>query len=208
MFSFPSLFISDRSKIILGENFKNHKLLKTPAQTCESRVHGEKPFEGEMHTTSEILSTKFVLIPFSRARSLILSISCSQTLVPHLNINNGSDGLQRTLYSTHHSHKHTANANIRVRTRSSQFRFAFFVVVVAAIGRAFGFTQCTPSHYRQYRIERFAGNSLQRRRVILSQVYVFQQRIRFTKINKYSPLVNLLNTFALVWHRFATPKMI
>lgn len=38
--------------------------------------------------------------------------------------------------------------------------------------------------------------------------YVFRQRIRFTKINQYSPLVDLLNTFALVWHRFATPKMI
>lgn len=142
--------------------------------------------------TSEILSTRLMLT----LSILPLSISCSQSLAPH-----SRNNILAVPCFSFSAHTQT-HVNIRARTRSSQFRFVLFLVChrqprsvsLTALRTITVSTELNVSLATTY----YDGAYL-----IQSYKIRLRQRFRSTK-NKYFPFDNLLNTFALVWLRFAT----
>lgn len=156
----------------------------------------------ERCTTSGILSARLMLTLTLSLSIFPLSISCSQSRSrPPLKKQQYSRAVLQLQRSHTNTRKHTSSCEI--------FSISFCALPRLPSSAAFGFTHCTSNHYRQYRIERFAGNNVRRRRVShpnlqnsVTTTFLFHQKSR------YFPFDNLPNTFALVWLRFATLKTV
>lgn len=181
----------------------------TKWQTRVPCVHGERANEGEMKTSSGILSMRLLLIrlilSFSHSPNLSQSPVCS-LWIPHSNTNI-SDELQRTAHATHSTRRTNTNTRARKRkhnTNSYEEIFSIPLCRYSLSSSSFGFTQCTATHYRQYRIGRFAGNSL-RRRARASFKIPIRLRVydnnRVSRKNKQN--IHLPTSFAYCGHQFA-----